>query len=110
MIRVQDDRGDASEETDRWTRHASLKDVFDPPRRTRRAQVTATLFGLLLVTSLAVPAVTDEEVATGVTIVMVGMTAISFADLLDPGLHRFVVGLRFIGLAIGVFGLVLQFI
>lgn len=110
MIRMQGDRGEASQETGSWTRHPALKDLFDPPRRTRRAQIAAALFGLLLVTSLTVPAVTDEKVAPGMTVAMSGLTAIFFADLLDPELHHFVVCLRFVGLAIGVFGLVLQFI
>ncbi len=84
---------------------SGLRDeLLGPPRPSTRGQVFAAAFGLLLITSLAVPATSQSvELALG------GITAMGFAELLDRTLHRFVICLRFIGLVVALSGGILPF-
>lgn len=81
--------------------HGLRDEFFGPPRPSARAQIFAALFALLTVTSIAL---LDSP---GQPLMYSGITAMAFADLLDPNLHRFFVALRLVGPAIALFGFVL---
>lgn len=67
------------------------------------------LIGLLLVTSLALSALSTAEIEPGVVMTMIGlMILLGFAELMDGSQHNFVIALRIGGSAIALFGLVLQ--
>lgn len=67
-------------------------------------------FGLLLVANVAVPALSRIEAFPVGTLLCLGFMVMGFAELLDPKLYRLVVTLRFVGLAVALFGLVLRFV
>lgn len=86
-------------------------ELFGPPRRSKRAQFFVAGFGLLLVSSLAVPEfAASAQLARGLAVTNSGLLFMGFAELLDPKLHRFVVALRLVGAAIALFGLVLRLV
>jgi len=95
------------------TRPASRTTVRDellaPPRPSRRAQFSVVAFGLLLVASLVIPAVTDTAPVPGLSLVFAGMMILlGFAELLDASKRRFVIGLRVGGTAMALLGFAIQ--
>ncbi|RCW44656.1 hypothetical protein DFQ14_104245 [Halopolyspora algeriensis] len=65
-------------------------------------------FGLLMVMSLAISALSEAEAFPEGTMTFSGLMAMGFAELLDPKLHRFVVTMRFVGAGTALFGAALR--
>ena len=87
------------------------KELFGPPRPGRRAQFFVVSFGLLLVMSLAIPALSGVDASPGLSLVFSGLMIMGgFAELLDPRQHRFIVALRLAGAGTALFGATLQFL
>lgn len=102
---------DAYRESDSPAHHrAQGSGLLDLPRRDVRSQFMVATFGLLLVTSVVIPALSRVESMPEFTMISFGMAAAGFAELLDPKLYRFVVTLRFVGPAVALFGLALRFV
>jgi len=89
-------------------RHRPMSDELLVPRPTRRGQIATTLFGLLAITSVAVPAVSDVAPMPATTLINIGcMLMCGFAELVDRSLRMFSRALRLVGAGIAVFGFVL---
>ncbi|WP_087007838.1 hypothetical protein [Brevibacterium yomogidense] len=85
--------------------------LFGPPRRSRAAQFSVVGFGLLLVVSLVITALSDAEVSPGLALTFTGLMFLcGVAELLDSEQVRFAIVLRLTGAAIAALGLVLQLI
>lgn len=86
-------------------------ELFGPPRLGRQAQFYVVFFGLLLVVSLAIPALAGFEASPGLAMLFVGLMIMGgFAELLDPRQRRFIVTLRLAGAGTALLGAVLQFL
>ncbi|MGP5229206.1 hypothetical protein, partial [Arthrobacter rhombi] len=71
------------------------KELFGPPRLGKRPQFFVVSFGLLLVVSLAIPALSGVDASLGLSLVFSGLMIMGgFAELLDPRQRRFIVALR----------------
>lgn len=86
-------------------------EFFGPPRPTRRAQLSAVTFGLLLVASLVIPAFTDTQAMPGLSLVCLGMLLLlGVAELMDASQQRFIIAVRWGAMAIALLGLVIQLV
>ena len=80
-------------------------------RPTRRAQFSAVAFGLLLVASLVIPVFAGSETTPGLSLVFLGMLLLlGFAELMDASQRRFVIALRWGGMAIALLGFVIRLV
>lgn len=90
----------------RWT--SPWRELVSAPRPSGRAQVFAALWGLLVVIYVGLPAVSTIAVPDGLTLTAVGILGLGIAELLDPGLRGFAIGLRCTGMATALVGMVAQ--
>ncbi|MGP9538085.1 DUF2975 domain-containing protein [Brachybacterium sp. AOP43-C2-M15] len=87
------------------------EELIGPPRPSGRAHVSVIAFGVLMIASLVIDAVTPVSPNPGATLVFAGlMFFMGVAELLDPGRKRLVLGVRFGGMAIALLGLVIQLV
>lgn len=90
---------------------AVREEIVGLPRRTRRAQFSAVAFGLLLVASLVIPVFAGSETTPGLSLVFLGMLLLlGFAELMDASQRRFVIAVRWGGMAIALLGFVIQLV
>lgn len=103
---------DQSDSRTSYASRPTLRDeLVGPPRATRRAHFSVVGFGLLLVASLVIPAVSDTEAIHGFSLVALGMMLLlGFAELMDASNRRLIIVVRVSGLAVALLGFAIQLV
>lgn len=82
-----------------------------PPRAGWRPVVSLIGFGLLLVVTLLIDALSDASTMSGAALTFAGIMLLAgVADLLDPAARRLAAGVRIGGMVMALLGLAVQFI